>query len=270
MLPAQSYNPGRYPPGPQWAQFGDDLLGHSLSHSEEARAKLARKRQGLLPFHVERLERDGLLPARPHMPAREIDTQTDNFVSHANTQTEMERRMRAGRPQEQSDEEVPQEPNKGGGSGSLTHRATRSAQAAARHFAGAGAVAGAVAGAGVVGGSYVVSALGSLGYHGAAAASSIIGNAMRGGDPMAPDSDDGPEAQPLAVQHTPRNEGGGGAVPAFLLDQEERAQAARKPSHVGAFASREQDRRRLAAGRLQDQRDESRRAAEDVIRRNLG
>ena len=65
MQPVQPYNPGRYPPGPQWAQFGDDLLGHSASAADEARQKLANKRQGMMEFHIGRLERHGFAPMQP-------------------------------------------------------------------------------------------------------------------------------------------------------------------------------------------------------------
>ena len=65
MLAVQPYNPGRYPPGPRWAQFGDDLLGHSISAAEEAREKLLQKRQGMQQFHIERLQRAGFMPAHP-------------------------------------------------------------------------------------------------------------------------------------------------------------------------------------------------------------
>ena len=63
MLPVQPYRPGRYPPGPRWAQFGDDQLAHSTSIAHEARGKLAAKRQEMVHFHIGRLQEDGYLPA---------------------------------------------------------------------------------------------------------------------------------------------------------------------------------------------------------------
>ena len=61
MLPVQPYRPGRYPPGPRWAQFGDDQLAHSIAH--EARGKLAAKRQEMAHFHIGKLQEAGYLPA---------------------------------------------------------------------------------------------------------------------------------------------------------------------------------------------------------------
>ena len=63
MLPVTPYRPGKYPPGPQWTQFGDDVLGHAMSNtSEEARQKLAAKREGMAQFHMDRLQRGGFAP----------------------------------------------------------------------------------------------------------------------------------------------------------------------------------------------------------------
>ena len=63
MLSLQPYRPGGYPPGPGWAQFGDDQLAHSTSITHEARGKLAAKRQEMVHFHIGRLQEDGYLPA---------------------------------------------------------------------------------------------------------------------------------------------------------------------------------------------------------------
>ena len=63
MLPVQPYRPGGYPPGPRWAQFGDDQLAHSTSIAHEARGKLAAKRQEMVHFHIGKLQEDGYLPA---------------------------------------------------------------------------------------------------------------------------------------------------------------------------------------------------------------
>ena len=67
MLPIQRWRPRTYPPGPQFAQFGDDLLGHSVSLADEARAKLAEKRRGMSGFHMERLQNAGLLPGQSNI-----------------------------------------------------------------------------------------------------------------------------------------------------------------------------------------------------------
>jgi len=76
MLAVQPYNPGRYPPGPRWAQFGDDQLGHSVSAAEEAREKLMLKRQGMMQFHVGRLQRAGFIPVQP-LPSQTPATHPD-------------------------------------------------------------------------------------------------------------------------------------------------------------------------------------------------
>ena len=76
MQPVTAYRPGRYPPSARFAQFGDDLLGHALTTSEEAQAKLASKRQGMQPFHVERLQNDGFMPV------------TQSFASHVDPEVQ--------------------------------------------------------------------------------------------------------------------------------------------------------------------------------------
>ena len=61
MLPLEPYRPGKYPPGPKFAQFGDDLLGESITHA--AHASLVQKRAGMAQFHIGRLQEDGYMPA---------------------------------------------------------------------------------------------------------------------------------------------------------------------------------------------------------------
>ena len=70
MLSVIRYNPGRYPPGPRFPQFGGNQLGGTVSATEEARGKLAAKRQRMAQFHTDRLEHDGFMPMhRPgHTP----------------------------------------------------------------------------------------------------------------------------------------------------------------------------------------------------------
>ncbi|NDD65837.1 MAG: hypothetical protein EBZ36_17950, partial [Acidobacteria bacterium] len=69
MLPLQPYRPGKYPPGPGWAEFGDDQLAHSIAHG--ARAKLVSKRQEMVHFHIGRLQEDGYMPM--HAPEQFFD-----------------------------------------------------------------------------------------------------------------------------------------------------------------------------------------------------
>ena len=93
MLPVQPYRPGGYPPnGPRWVQFGDDLLGGALSARDEARAKLAGKRESMQVFHIQRLQQDGFMPlgpapsqhpAGPPDPETEATAQYDRFVPDA-------------------------------------------------------------------------------------------------------------------------------------------------------------------------------------------
>ena len=62
MLPVPVYDPGNYPPpGKQFVQFGDDVLANTL---QEAHDKIAAKRNRMLPFHQERIQKHGLIPMR--------------------------------------------------------------------------------------------------------------------------------------------------------------------------------------------------------------
>ena len=63
MLPVQPQHPGRYPPGPKWAQFGDDVIGSAMNAHIQAR--LASKRQTFEDFHIDRLQQDGFMPMAP-------------------------------------------------------------------------------------------------------------------------------------------------------------------------------------------------------------
>ena len=58
MLPVQPYHEGSYPPGAKFPQFGDDVIGGYLN----AHAALAEKRRNMVPFHIGRLQQDGLVP----------------------------------------------------------------------------------------------------------------------------------------------------------------------------------------------------------------
>jgi len=58
MLPVQPYHEGSYPHGAKFPQFGDDVIGGYLN----AHAALAEKRRNMVPFHIGRLQQDGLVP----------------------------------------------------------------------------------------------------------------------------------------------------------------------------------------------------------------
>jgi hypothetical protein len=81
MQPATPYRPGKYPPGPNFPQFGDDAA-NAVSAADEARARLAEKRISHVHFHIDRLRHDGFMPPPPvvddwHDPLDERGTQTD-------------------------------------------------------------------------------------------------------------------------------------------------------------------------------------------------
>jgi len=58
MLPIQPHHEGSYPPGARFPQFGDDVIGGFLN----AQDALAQKRRNMVPFHIGRLQQDGLVP----------------------------------------------------------------------------------------------------------------------------------------------------------------------------------------------------------------
>ena len=58
MLQVQPYHEGSYPPGARFPQFGDDVIGGFLN----AHDALAQKRRNMVPFHIGRLQEDGLVP----------------------------------------------------------------------------------------------------------------------------------------------------------------------------------------------------------------
>jgi len=270
MLPRQPYHPGLYPPGPQYPQFSDDHVGQALNMADEIRSKLAHKRQGMLPFHMERLQHGRLLPLK--IPSHEMEIQTDNPMADANVQTEVPHVPR----DRQRDHPDDEEQDVGGGQGSrggameMARRAARGAQAGARHFKPVGDITGALAGSLAVAGGYAVGALGSVGLYGLKSAGGVI----LGGGEASDAEESGPTPSPLAVSGAGSSQDGpprpAEAVPPYLLDREEREAAAKKPSVLGQFASREQDSRRKKKQELDDKREASRRDAEETIRRNLG
>ena len=243
--------------------------------ADEIRSKLAQKRQGMLPFHMERLQHGRLLPLK--IPSHEIEIQTENPMADANVQTEVPHVPHVPRDR-QRDHPEDDEHDVGGGQGSrggameLGRRAARGAQAGARHFKPVADITGALAGGLAVAGGYAAGAIGSMGLYGLKSAGGVIGNAMIGGEASDAEESSGPTPSPLAVP-TAGSSGDVGRqepVPPWKLDEEERMAAARKPSVLGQFASKEQDRRRKKKQELDDQREASRRDAEEVIRRNLG
>jgi len=62
MLPVPPYNPGRYPPPGNFPHFDDRILEDSTNTAQETWSKLAQKRGGMMPFHIDRLQRAGLVP----------------------------------------------------------------------------------------------------------------------------------------------------------------------------------------------------------------
>ena len=59
MLTVTRYNPGRYPPGPRYPQFGDDGLDNAV---DVARKHLEEKRKRFEHFHLQRLDMHHLMP----------------------------------------------------------------------------------------------------------------------------------------------------------------------------------------------------------------
>ena len=76
MLPLRPYHPGTYPPkGPQWVQFGDDIVEHTLTAAE----KRENRRQDAVNFHSDRLEQDGLTPMNL---APQLHSNTHSHMRH--------------------------------------------------------------------------------------------------------------------------------------------------------------------------------------------
>ena len=100
---------------------------------------------------------------------------------------------------------------------------------------------GAVTGALGVSAAYLTAGTASLGYHGLRGAGSLIGNALGARGEVA-DEEERPPPPPPPPQEEPRQ---GDAVPPYLMDLEERMEAARRRiPNLGRFASGEIDRRR--------------------------
>ena len=277
MLPLQPYHPGTYPPaGPRWVKFGDDLVEHTLTAAE----KRANRRQGMLNFHFERLKHGGLIPmkVREHVPGVEMDVQTENYTEDRGTQWERPRDAKGNPIPDQGsseDEEGGGERGNGGSSASgsrgpnLLKRATTGAAAGARHMAGPGYAIGTLGGAAVTGIGYLAGGVASLGFNGLKGGANFVGNVL-GGEGGAADSD--PTPDPVTAPATSRvhqEPKPAEPVPPWLLDREEREAAARQPTIVGQWASKQQDKKRLDKQRAKDELDARRADAEAVIARHL-
>jgi hypothetical protein len=59
MLAVQSYRPQKYPPGPDFVQFGDTLFA---GHVKAAGRMASNRRREFEAIHMDRLERAGLKP----------------------------------------------------------------------------------------------------------------------------------------------------------------------------------------------------------------
>ena len=62
MLPVPRYTTYGYPPSDKFVGFGDDVLAGAVQAHESAYGSLLKKRAGMMPFHMDRLQRDGLIP----------------------------------------------------------------------------------------------------------------------------------------------------------------------------------------------------------------
>ena len=269
MLPVTRWNPGRYPPGSRFPQFGD---GDAVTEVEEARKKLAEKRQVFAHFHLDRLQQTGLTPAhsvahiqRPQ--GHEIEMQTENPTDDIGVQTD-EYRPRNTQREGEGDEQ-----DTGGGRGSrgnMASRATASALAGARHAGPIGTVAGAVAGSLVVAGGYVAGAITGMGVRGLKSAGGVVMNAITGPTDPSADADEATDAAPTPA---PLAVGGGSSsstgepLPAFLQDRD--PAVAKKSHYLDTPAiSKERDRVRLQKQKAKDEADAKKAAAEATLRQH--
>ena len=60
MLAVQRYRPQRYPPGPDFAQFGDTLFAGHVKAA--GRVSAPNRRREFAAIHMDRLEKAGLKP----------------------------------------------------------------------------------------------------------------------------------------------------------------------------------------------------------------
>ena len=264
MLPVTRWNPGKYPPGPRFPQFGD---GAAVEEVEEARRKLAAKRQVMGPFHLDRLQQDRLVPVhsvahilRPE--GHEIEMQTENPMDDHGVQTDDLFRRRNTQREDEGDE---QDTGGGRGRGNLASQMASSAYTGARHVRPIANAVGVVGGGIALAGGYVAGAIASMGFNGLKSAGGVVMNALTGPTDYSEDAaeDAVPTQAPLAVG-VRRSAPVGDArlpppqpVPPYLLDQEERTKAARldnplehTDSHSRDLDSRRSDRDLLRRGPL--------------------
>ena len=192
MLPVARRNPGRYPPSDRFAQFGDDLLGHSLGAAHD---KLAQKKRALAPWHLDRLAHAGLLPPRPHM-----DTGSQAFPDTHEIATGPDAPY------------VPPDPQPHGPG--AVEGAMEGAGVGVRHGFRAGQAVG--YGLGSVG-------MGALGL----TIGAVRGIAGALSTPRENEQETREQSPPPSPRTTPAPASSSSAVPPYLLDAEERAAAAR-------------------------------------------
>jgi hypothetical protein len=189
MLPLQPYAPGKYPPGPRWAQFGDDLL--------EAHSKLVGKRQGMMNFHTERLDRHGLRPLRD--AAVQAVPQTGE--------------MRTGPDQESAAEPRQHGPEQGRGHGFID-AVVAGGRRGARHGWNLGEMVGAPIG-------YVATAMASLATAGVVGAGKgAVNHMINSGSPYDLDDEGAPVSSAAAsAPPVPRHATPAEPRPVYLLDR---------------------------------------------------
>ena len=136
-------------------------------------------------------------------------------------------------------------------------------------MAGPAYALGTLRGAAATGIGYLAGGVASLGFNGLKGGANFVGNVL-GGEGGAEDGDATPD--PVAAPATSRGHQEpkpAEPVPPWLLDREERDAAARKPTIVGEWASKQQDKKRLDKQKAKEDREARRAEAEAVIARHL-
>ena len=269
MLPRSPYRPGKYPPGPRFPEFGDQMTGDAVEATEEARRKLAAKRQGMVHFHMDRLQQDGFMPVHhvPHLrpQGHEMDIQTDNPTDDIGVQTDELYRRRNTQRDDEGDEQ-----DTGGGRGNLASRMASSAYAGARHVRPIANAVGVVGGGIAVAGGYVAGAVANMGLQGLRSAGGVVMNAMRGSaEPNDEDDDDArPTQDPLAAAGASSSGAAAGvqgqyaeALPRVAVYRPESEYKQSQPYLATNAIGKEQDRRRL---QKQKEKDDAKQAAYDI------
>jgi len=169
-------------------------------------------------------------------------TQT-GLVQHNGTQTEHYGSRQRGEEGTDQSEGGAGEGGEGGG-----EREEREARHSLRRYAAAGwnhtrplaEFGGAALGAAGIGAGYTVGALGSMAYHGLRGAANLVYNHVQEGEPEDVEMPEAPpNPRPAPTQAEPRE-----PRPVYLIDEEERMNAARQGPPLGAFAQREGARQR--------------------------